>query len=164
MSNPAIEMKERIQSGTSWQECGTCFREMHEEYLNDEGDEIPYTISISTKLDEVFCSRLCRCKAEKHARQIEHRKRRTICRAVQVLGLSIRITSASGDTRSGWCKCDLEKMRTEYPGYVDFRFPGGQYGCCGCPWCAQWGVAICDTEAWHKWRFDERKRKQGDLE
>lgn len=153
----AIEMKAQIQSGTWWQECGTCYREMHDGYLDDHsGDEISYTISVSTVLDEVFCSGRCRRKAEKHARQIEHRKRRTICRAVQVLGPSILIKYASGEFRSGWCKCDLEKMRTDYPGYVEFRWPGCKYSSCGCPWCGQWGVSKCDTEAWHKWRAESK--------
>ncbi len=150
----ALEMKDKIQSGLWWQECGYCLREMHDGYLEDDGDEIPYTISVSTKLDDVFCSRRCRCKAEKKARQVARRKRRTICRAVKVLGPSIRITYASGDTRSGWCKCDLEKMRTDYPGYVEFKFPGGKYSSSGCPWCGQWGVSNCDTEAWHQWRSE----------
>jgi len=150
----AIEMKELILSGEWSQEC-QCGREMYSDYLiarDDNYDEIPYTISISTKLDEVFCSRRCRCKAEKRARQIEHRKRRTIGRAVRVLGPSIRISYASGETRSGWCKCDFDKMRTEYPGFVEFKFPGSKYSSCGCPWCGQWGVPNGDKEAWHKWR------------
>ena len=152
----AIEMKDMILSGNYWRDC-ECGRTMHEYGLETgDGDEIPYTISVSKILDDVFCSRHCRNRAEKKERQIEHRRRRTICRAVQVLGPSIVITYASGETRSGWCKCDLEKMRTEFPGFVEFRWSGGKSSACGCPWCGQFGVANGDTEAWHKWRAENK--------
>lgn len=154
----AAKLKADIESGLCWQEC-VCGRKMHSDYIEtSDGEELPPRIVISRKIpDMVFCSRRCAIREENRIRNVEKRRRKTIARALDVWGHGITVLYASGDSRSGLCKCDREAIRTEYPGYVSFTFPGSLGDASGCPWCVQLGVQHRDVEAWNLYRLSRER-------
>ena len=148
----ATELIEQIRSGRLWSECHgpSCSNEMHEDCTQtDDGDELPSQLLTSKyDADAVFCSGKCRREFEILQRKIRHRRRRVIGLAIRHFGPLARIKHASGNSRDGWCKCDLSKLETDYPGRVEVILPGLTCNVDGCPRCRQFGVARMDTDAY----------------
>ena len=159
----ATELIEQIKSGLLWSECHgpSCSNEMHENCTQtDDGDELPPQL-LTSKCDEyaVFCSGKCRREFDRQSRQIVNRKRRVIGLAIRYFGPKARIKHAFGESRSGWCKCDLSKLGTDYPGCVDVILPGLTCSVSGCPRCRQFGVARMDTEAYHDYMRSRKEQR-----
>ena len=151
------ELKASIESGLYWSDCHwqNCSNKIHDDYIetySDEDDyvEKPVQIILSDLLpDAVFCSGRCRWKAEDEERRVARRRRRIIAKAFTVFGRAMLIDYCFGESRDGFCKCDLTPPRTEYPGVISLKLPGIlQYGFHGCVFCRQWGVCKIDHEAW----------------
>jgi len=157
----ATELIEKIEAGELWSECHgpSCSNEMHEDCTQTyDGDELPAQLLTSKyDTDAVFCSGKCRREFEAREREAARRKRRVIGLAIRYFGPHARIKYAFGESRSGWCKCDLGKLGTDYPGCVDVILPGLKCDVTGCPRCRQFGVAKMDTEAYHEFM---RARKE----
>ena len=143
----SAELIEKIQAGEYWSECwGDCGNRLTSSCIEtDDGDELPARFVTSPHLPEaVFCSSRCKRMALRAIRGAHRRRRRTINRTVAYFGPKVKILYVSGESRAGWCKCDLAKMHTDYPGCVNIKLPGMLYTASGCPWCHQFGCPEID--------------------
>ena len=100
-----------------------------------------------------YCDQKCRdAELSRHA-AYQARKEAAIAKAKDLLGDEIEILYASGASRHGWCEC----KEPDFPGNVDFKFPGSLGTASGCPWCNGFGCERRDIEAWTKWRKSKQK-------
>lgn len=153
----AAELKTAIEQGRYWSEChgphcSNTIRHTHIDSHDEDGEylEKPSQVLVSKHIDDaVFCSGKCRREAESDLRRLEKRRRRIIAKAFQLFGRQMVVKYCRPESRNGFCKCDLVRMRTEYPGSISLSIPRVlQYCFCGCVFCGQWDVPKIDRETW----------------
>lgn len=147
------KLLEGIREGKYWGECWNCCVriESHMEAWNDdlEGQDCRVLDPCCTLDGGLFCCKECRGQYKEHLIHTRSQGLEQARIVRRVFGGDAEIISARGGCRSGFCRCrDLFGHGVEYPGVIDFKLPGLQYGnVTGCAICRTWGVPNGDIKS-----------------
>jgi hypothetical protein len=128
--------------------CSHCDHNVNDEDREDEhGNPVERGPPIVER-DDAYCDQKCVDAASQRWQRGRERKAATIAKAKSLLGDDIEIVYASGASKLGQCSC----QEPDYPGYVEFTFPGSQGKAECCPWCETCIREARDADAWKVWR------------
>lgn len=144
--------KEKNEEG--WQiPCYYCENIIGKENYSEDGALVKQGIvTFSEKNKDIaYCSRKCQKEQIEEWNRNKKQKTLTLQKTKELFGEKngFNIVEISGNSKASSCKCESP----QYPGHVEFKFPGSLGVAHGCPHCQSFHCQVRDVDAWKKWRI-----------